>query len=143
MILDNKLYLSSEQSICNSGQTEYSTSYVDFGSAVNFGKGEPLAVVITVDELFAGTATTLTISLVTATASDLTTGQVILYSTPAIAKASLTAGRAPIILPVPPLAESGSDQQYFGIKYYGDNTFETTGKMTAYLTPQNGIQTNL
>jgi hypothetical protein len=143
MILDNKLYLSDAQTICNSGTTEYSTSYVDFGSAVNFGKGEPLAVVITVDELFAGTGTTLTISLVTATASDLTTGQVVLYSTPAIAKASLTAGRAPIVLPLPPLAESGSAQRYFGLKFVGDNTFETTGKMTAYLTEQNGIQTNV
>jgi hypothetical protein len=142
MILDDKLCLSDSQTICDSGQTEYSTA-IDMGIAKNMAKGEPLAVVITVDEVFAGSATTLTISLVTATASDLTTGQVVLYSTPAIAKASLTAGRKPIILPVPPRAESGSDQRYFGLKYYGDNTFQTTGKMTAYLQPQYAIQTNL
>ena len=143
MILDDKLCLSDAQGICNAGTTEYSTNYFDFGSANNWAKGEPMAVVITTDVLFAGTATTLTISLVTATASDLTTGQVVLYSTPAIAKASLTAGRAPIVLPVPPLAESGSAQRYFGIKYVGDNTFETTGSMTAYLVRQSDVQTNI
>ncbi len=142
MIPDASLYLSSNQSICDTGATEYSTA-IDFGSANNFAKGEPLAVFIAVTENFAGTGTTLTISLVTATASDLTTGQKVLYSTPAMAKASLTAGRAPIVLPLPPLAFEGSALRYFGLKYVGDNTFETTGKITAYLTPQNGIQTNL
>jgi hypothetical protein len=103
MITDNGLYFSDEQAVCNDGQTEYATNAIDVGSAVNMAKGEPLGVFITVDEVFAGTGTTLTISLVTATASDQTTGQEVLYSTPAIAKASLTAGRDPIILPIPPL----------------------------------------
>ncbi len=142
MILDNELCLSSAQRICDTGATEYS-SPIDLGVARNAAKGEPLAVVINFDEAFAGTGTTLTISLVTATASDLTTGQKVLYSTPAMAKASLTAGRAPLILPLPPLAFEGSAQRYFGLKYVGDNTFETTGKVTAYLQPQNAVQTNV
>ncbi len=142
MILDDKLVLCDAQAICDGAATEYSSA-IDLGSAKNFAKGEPLAAVIIVDEVFAGTGTTLTISPVTATASNLTTGQVTLYSTPAIAKASLTAGRAPIVLPLPPLAESGSAQRYFGLKFVGDNTFATTGKMTAYLCRQCDIQSNL
>ena len=141
MIIDNELLLSDEQAICDAGTTEYSTA-LDLSVARNVAKGEPLCVVIVVNEAFAGTGTTLTISLVTATASNLTTGQKVLYSTPAMAKASLTAGRTPIILPIPPEAFAGSGQRYFGLKYVGDNTFETTGQITAFVQPMSMIQAN-
>jgi hypothetical protein len=142
MYVDKEQVFSDAQTICNSGATEYATDAIDLKVAANIAKGEPLAVVFNVDESFAGTGTTLTISLVTATASDQTTGQKVLYSTPAMAKASLTAGRNPIILPLPPQAFDGSSLRYLGIKYAGDNTFETTGKITAFLQPMKAIQTN-
>lgn len=144
MILDKELLLCDAQAICDAGINEYSTYAIDLGVARYWAGGEPLAVVLTIDELFAGTAATLSISLVTATATNLITNQKILYAIPAIAKAKLTAGRKPIVLPVPPLAEMGSDQRYFGLMFIADSvSFETTGKVTAYLTPQSGIQTNL
>jgi len=133
MFVDDTLLLCDAQAICDAGTTEYSENAIDLGVARNIAKGEPLKVVIGVDEVFAGTGTTLTISVVTATNNDLTTGQVVLLSTPAIAKTSLTAGRIPIVITLPPLPESGGAQRYLGLKFVGDNTFQTTGKVTAFI----------
>ena len=133
MYIDKELLICNEQSICNEGTTEYSEYAIDTSVAKNIAKGRPLYMVIVVDEVFAGTGTTLTISLVTATNTNLTTGQVVLLSTPAIAKGSLTAGRIPIVLALPPLPESGGAQQFLGLNFVGDTTFETTGKVTAFL----------
>ena len=141
MYVDKELLLCDAQGICNAGATEYSENAIDLGAARNIAKGRTLYVVIIVDVLFAGTGTTLTISVVSATNNDLTTGQVVLIATPAIAKGSLTAGRVPIVLALPPLPESGGAQRYLGLKFVGDNTFETTGSVTAFLAldPQTNL----
>lgn len=142
MYVDDTLLLCDAQAICDEGATEYSENAINLGTARNIAKGRQLYVVIVTDVLFAGTGTTLTISVVTATADDLTTGQKVLISTPAIAKGSLTAGRIPIVLALPPLPESGGGLQYLGLKFVGDNTFETTGSITAFiaLDPQDNFQ---
>ena len=141
MYVDDELLLCDAQSICDGNQTEYSEKAINLGVARNIAKGKTLYVVMIVDVLFAGTATTLTISVVTASADDLTTDQEVLIATPAIAKGDLTAGRVPIVLALPPLPESGGAQKYLGLKFYGDNTFETTGSITAFiaLDPQTNI----
>lgn len=141
MYVDDTLLLCDAQPICDAGTTEYSENAIDLGTARNIAKGRPLYVVIVVPEIFAGTGTTLTISVVTATEDDLTTGQVVLLSTPAIAKGSLTAGRVPIVIALPPLPESGGALQYLGLKFVGDNTFETTGKIDAFIALD--AQTNI
>ena len=144
MYVDKQLLLSDEQAISASG-ANLSTNAIDLWSKAgvvrNAFKGTPLFLVVVVDVLFAGTGTTMQIRVITATNNDLTTGQVILMETPAIAKASLTAGRTLMVYALPPLPESGSAQRYLGCDFRTDNTFETTGKVTAFVTsePQTNV----
>ena len=132
-MLDKELLLCDAQRICDAGVTEYSEKAIDLGVARNIARGQTLYVVISVDVLFAGTGATLTISVVSASEDDLTTDQEVLIATPAIAKGVLTAGRVPIVLALPPLPASGGAQRYLGLVYVNDNTFETTGILTAFL----------
>uniref|UniRef100_A0A6M3JXK8 Uncharacterized protein n=1 Tax=viral metagenome TaxID=1070528 RepID=A0A6M3JXK8_9ZZZZ len=134
MYVDKELLVASELAVSASG-ANYSSA-VDLGVAANVAKGKPLYLVVVVDELFAGTGTTMQVRVVTATASNLITNQKILVETPAIAKASLTAGRDPIVLALPPMPESGGAQRYLGADFRTDNTFETTGKVTAFFTSE-------
>lgn len=135
MFVDKQLLISDAQAPSANGNN-YSTYSIDLSVARNVAKGKPLFLVVVVDVLFAGTGTTMQIRVLSATAENLVTNQKILVETPAIAKASLTAGRTPIVLALPPLPESGGAQQYIGANYFTDNTFETTGKVTAFFTSE-------
>lgn len=132
MYIDKELLMSSEQAISASGDN-LSTYSINLGAARNIAKGRPLYVVVVVDELFAGTGTTMQVKVISATNAALTAGVKTLVETAAIAKASLTAGRVPIVIALPPLPESGGAQQYLGLNFSTDNTFETTGKVTAFI----------
>jgi len=92
-------------------------------------------VVVDVDFTAAGAAT-MVIGLITDDAADLSSPTTIL-STPAIGKAALTAGRVPIVIPVPPnIAE-----QYLGLNYTVATGPMTAGKVTAFIAKD--IQSNL
>ena len=132
MYVDKELLVSDGQEPVASGDNE-STYSIDLGVARNIAKGRQLYFVVVIDEAFTGTGTTMAIEVVTATNENLTTGQKVLLTTPAIAKGSLTAGRIPIVIALPPLPESGGSQRYLGLVYVNDNTFETTGILTAFL----------
>jgi len=129
MIFDKQMELSNEQRVCNAGAAEESENVYDFGVVdPKIGKGEPMMFLFTVDEVFAGTATTLTITGQSssdnavadayANISGITIGP--------IAKALLVEGyNFTIVLPA-----FAAYERYFRFMYTGDNTFETTGKIS-------------
>lgn len=139
MIIDKELMVSNNQAISANG-ANYSTNAIDLSVARNIAKGEPLYLVVVVTELFAGTGTTMQIRVITATHENLTTNQVILVQTPALAKATLTKGRVPIVIALPPLPAAGGAQRYLGVDFRTDQTFEDTGRITAFVGI--GPQTN-
>ena len=135
MILDKTLLLSDEQAVT---ATAVSTNTIDLSAALrDIGAGEQIYAVVVVDVDFtAAGAATMVISLITDDAAALSSPTTIL-STPAIGKAALTAGRVPIVIPVPPnIAE-----QYLGLNYTVATGPMTAGKVTAFLA--HGVQTNL
>uniref|UniRef100_A0A6M3L3N4 Putative structural protein n=1 Tax=viral metagenome TaxID=1070528 RepID=A0A6M3L3N4_9ZZZZ len=139
MIIDKGLLVSNSQRVNNDNANEVSENAVDLSVARNIAAGETLYAIINIEVAPTGTGTTQQFQVITATNNDLTTGAVVLIETPAIAKASLTVGKT-IVLALPPLVISGGEQRYLGINYKGDNTFETTGTVSAFFG--NGPQTN-
>ena len=99
MYVDSQLMLSDAQAVTASAA---STNAVDLGpNGRQVAVGDPAYLFVTVDESFAAEgAATLTLAVQTSDASDFGTA-VTLLTTQAYAKASLTAGRTPIILALP------------------------------------------
>jgi hypothetical protein len=127
MYIDKEMELSLEQAVCNAGATEAST-YAKYVGA-NAGKGEPIEFLFTVTELFAGTATTLTITLQESSDNAVADAyaDIVGCSTGAIPKAALVVGYQ-FTLKLP-----DSHEAYVQVLYTGDNTFETTGKITCQM----------
>ena len=92
MITDALLQLSSAQAVTASA---VSTNTIDLGSAQDKSPGGEMFAVFTIDESFA-TATSVQFQIITSAAANLGSPTV-LAETPAIAIASLTAGRAPLV----------------------------------------------
>jgi len=128
MFVDKELLLSDEQAICNAG-SELSENIIDLGVAKNIAKGRQLYVIIIVDESVA-TATSIDFQLMTDDTTTVSSGA-IMVSTGAIARASLTAGRAPIVLPVGDALNSA--ERYIGLYYVLAGSNATAGKVTAFI----------
>jgi hypothetical protein len=115
--------------------------YVSGGISNDIGTGEPLAIVIAIGVAadFTTTDETYLFQAITATATDLTTGQKIVASTTTYAGAGpvgiLSAGRV-LVLPIPP---GSIDQRYVGAKYTGAGTTPTI-TVTAWIAPMSMIQ---
>lgn len=129
MILDAHQQFSDAQALT---ATAASTNYVDLGVDRDMGKGEPLAVVITVGTALAGTSPTFQPSIETddnssfSSASTIITGQS--YS-------SLAAG-AKIVVPLP-----HTNERYVRVKYTLGGT-SPTATVDAYLQPMSMIDSN-
>jgi len=136
MILDKELLLSDEQDAKANG-SKVSTDTIDLSVAGrDIGAGEQLYAVVVVDAYTAGSNTSLTISVITSASADLSSPTTII-STPAIAAADISAGRAPIVLPIPPNVIT---QRYLGLNY-ACATAATALTVTAFVA--HGVQTNL
>ena len=136
MIYDSLGYLSQSQAVTATAESTY---YVDLGVAGrDVGTGEQLYVVVVVNTEMdsAGEAATLTIALQTDTEVTFT-GATTLLSTRAYAESTLTAGRAPIVIPIP----MGDAERYMRLYYTVGTESFTTGNIDAFIT--TGVQTNL
>ena len=131
MIRDSELIMSGTmvagvetgQRISSSGATA-STDYIDaLAKGDAFKSGARVHVVAT--ELFAGTGTTITVALETGSTNSCGTT---LISTAAIAKASTVAGTVLLDAAIPL-----GCLRYLRMVYTADNTFETTGRISAYI----------
>ena len=128
MFVDKQLLLSDAQVICNSG-SELSENIIDLSAAKNIAKGRQGYVVIIVDTAFT-TATSIDFQLMTHTTTTVSSGS-IMVSTGAIAIASLTAGRAPIVLPVGDALSTA--KQYIGLYYVLAGSNASAGAVTAFI----------
>jgi len=128
MFIDSLLLLSDSQIICNAA-TELSTNTVNLGAARKVWGGKQLYVVIVIDVTIAS-VTSINFQVVTDTEETLSTPTVQI-ETGAIAQASLTAGRAPIVIPIG--SALGTEEQYLGINYVLAGSPNATGKVTAFV----------
>ncbi len=128
MYIDSLLLLSDAQVICNAA-TELSTNTVNLGAARKVWGGKQLYVVIIVDTALVG-PTSINFQVVTDTEATLSTPTVQI-ETGAIATASLTLGRAPIVIPVG--SALGTEEQYLGINYVLAGSVASAGAVTAFV----------
>ena len=128
MYIDSLLLLSDAQIICNAA-TELSTNTIDLGAARKIWGGKQLYVVIVIDVAIAS-VTSINFQVVTDTEATLSSPTVQI-ETGAIAQASLTAGRAPIVIPIG--SALGTEERYLGINYVLDGSVNATGKVTAFV----------
>jgi len=137
MYIDKELLLSGTlsagvrtgQLICNAG-SEYSESTIDLGAAKNLSKGKQLYVVVIIDKEI-DTVTSVDFRVVTDDSATLAASTV-QASTGAIAQASLTANRAPIVIPVG--SALGVKEQYLGMYYViPDSNYNVAGRVTAFV----------
>jgi hypothetical protein len=129
MFVDRNLLFDSELDLGDAAGDRCSTYSVDLGAAKDIARGRQLYVVIIIDETFA-TSTSINFQFVTDTLATLASPTV-QCETGAIAIASLTAGRAPIVLPVGTCIDT--EEQYCGLYYDETGTGSTAGKVTAFL----------
>ena len=126
MIIDKQCELSSAQRVCNSGATEVSDNVYDTSIvSPNLGTGEPITFLFTVITVFAGTATTLTVTIQECDTVGGSYADVVGATSGAIAKATLVAGYQ-FMITLPGI----TTERFLNVMYTGDNTFETTGTIT-------------
>lgn len=125
MLTDALLQLSSAQAVTVSA---VSTNTIDLSKARDLGHGKQLYAVFTVDTTAtAGGAATVTFQVVSSAAANLGSPTVRIQ-TDAIAISELTAGRKPIVVPIPP---GVLNAQPIGQRYLGANYVVATGPLTA------------
>lgn len=134
MIMDANLILSENQAITATAISAnvinwpaLSTVYGEDAPPVrNLGAGNPLPLLIQATEDFA-TLTSLTITLETADNDALSSGAVVLGTTPAIAVADLTAGWRTTL----PFIPDATMKRYFGLRFTVAGSNATAGRITA------------
>lgn len=132
MILDALLQLSSAQAVT---ATAVSTNTIDLSQNRDIGAGTDLYAAIQVDtSATAAGAATVTFQIITSANANLSSPTVI-GQTDAIPKTDLTAGRKPIIIPIPAstLLSQPIGQRYLGIQYTVGTGPLTAGAFTAYI----------
>lgn len=128
---DNLLKLSAAQAVT---ATAVSTNTIPLGNARDIGPGEQLFANITVDvAATAAGAATVTFEVITSALADLSTPTVV-AATGAIGIASLTIGRDPINIAIPPHISQEKGQAYIGVRYTVATGPLTAGSFTCYLS---------
>jgi len=129
MIIDYNNLFDSELDLGDAAGSRCSTYSVDLGAAKDIARGRQLYLVIVIDETFA-TSTSINFQFVTDTVATLASPTV-QCETGAIAIASLTAGRTPIVLPIGTAIDT--EEQYCGVYYTEAGSGSTAGKVTTFL----------
>ena len=135
MYIDKNLVVSGTRSTAAvwTGQviqdTELSDYSIDLDATKNLSKGKQLYFVVIIDTAFA--AATVNFQVVTAANAALTTTLTVQMETGAIPYASLTAGRAPIVIPIG--SALGTEQRYLGLKYTLVGGGAETGAVIAFV----------
>ena len=131
MLVDSQLLLSDQQDAKANG-SKVSTNTIDMSVANrDIGAGVTLYAVVVIDAYTAGTNTAVTISVITDNDAALGSPTTIL-STPAIAAADISAGRVPIVIPIPPNLIT---ERYLGLNY-NCATAATALNVTAFIAKE-------
>jgi hypothetical protein len=142
MIFSKQLLFSDAQAVT---ATAASTDKIDLGAtgtvlgaaaalSRDIGPGTPIPILIQAVETFA-TLTSLTITIETSDNADLSSSTVV-YSTGAVAAASLVAGWKTPVIYIP----TGVTKRYLGLRYTVGGSNATAGKITAGIV--GAVQTN-
>ena len=133
MIVDDLLKLSDAQAVT---ATAVSTNTIDLSQARDVGAGKDLFAVVSVPTgVTAAGAATVTFQVISSPNANLSS-PTILGQTEPIGKAELTAGRKPIVLPIPAaiLNTQPIGQRYLGVQYTVATGPLTAGAFTCYVT---------
>lgn len=133
MLVDALLQLSNAQAVTASA---VSTNTVDLGTSRDLGPGKQLFAVFSVDTtVTAAGAATVNFQVISSAAANLGSATV-LGQTDAIGKAELTAGRKPIVVPIPSAVLNAQPigQRYLGVNYSVATGPLTAGAFTCYIT---------
>ena len=133
MYVDKQCLLSDAQDLSQDAGNFYSTNTYNLGHTKDPGTGNPLYVVICVDEAFTS-AGSATVKFVVIDEADTTLddSSVEIIATRAIAYTTLTAGKV-IVIPIP---AGLITQQYIGLKYVIGTATTTAGTVTAFVALQ-------
>jgi hypothetical protein len=132
MYLDSLLLLSSGQDFSQTTGDYYSTNVVNTGTTTgDLGAGEPLYLIICVDEAFTSSSSTATVkfSVIDEADNTLDSSSVEIVSTDAIIVTTLTLGKI-IVLPIP---VGLITQQYIGMRVDIGTDTTTAGTVTAFI----------
>lgn len=134
MLLDKELVFSDSQVVTTAAATG-STNYLDLLAAGDIGVGEPLWAVGLVSEAVtaSGGAANVTFALQVDDNTSFSTATTI-FTTAAIAKATLVLGYRFMAVRVPPIP-AGAKERYMRALITPDTNDLTTGKFTIFLTP--------
>uniref|UniRef100_A0A6M3J1P4 Uncharacterized protein n=1 Tax=viral metagenome TaxID=1070528 RepID=A0A6M3J1P4_9ZZZZ len=138
MILDKLLEMSNGQAITIDAISDYSVG-IDVVKR-EIGKGKQLYAVVVIDTAAnaADAAKTITFSVISDSTANLATSAVVQASTRAYTGAVITAGREPIVIPIPPISLETTDL-YYGMQYDVSATF-TSFTLSAYIAVE--VQSN-
>jgi hypothetical protein len=146
-LFDAMFEMSDDQDIgANSASsTEASTNVICFSQAdLEMGAGEPLWVNVKMgtEALLSTGAATLTVALCRDTDGTIDSSSTVIWQTPAIAKASLTAGAWIIRMPLP---YNVDEDAYIGLLYTVGAHASTAGTVDAWLDhgPQSSFDTQV
>lgn len=130
MYVDRNLLFSDGQDLSQTEASYYSSNALDLGSTLDLGKGEPMTLVVCVDEAFdSAGAATLKIEIIDEEDKTLDGSSIVIVSTRALAYTLLTLGVI-ITLPIP---AGIITQQFIGVKYTIGGATTTAGTVTAFL----------
>jgi len=146
-IFDAMLELSDNQDIgtCSAAESDASTNVIYFtDSDLEMGAGEPLwlNVKMGTEALLSTGSATVTVSLRRDTDSTIDTDSTVIYTTPAIAKASLTAGAWILRMPLP---YNVDEDAYVGLLYTIGTSDSSAGTVDAWIDhgPQSSFDTQV
>ena len=132
MLIDSLLVLMDGEDLSVGIGQVYSSNVINTSTVVgDFGAGEPLYLIICVDEAFTSSGSTATVkfSLVDSASTTIDSGSVEIVSTDTLVVTRLPLGKI-IVLPVP---AGLITQQYLGVRVdIGVDTTDT-GKVTAFI----------
>ena len=137
MLIDNHNVFEMAMDCSAAAGTDYASGCINTGAANDIGAGQPTYCVINVTVDFASTdSATLQFQLLEDSDTGIDGSSIVLSQTELFAYATMTAGRDPIVIPVP----SGVALQYLGLGVITGSHTTTAGTIDAYLV--HDVQTN-
>jgi hypothetical protein len=128
MLIDERLTFAWDEAPEGSAGTTVLGDVIDLTEEVDQGEGYPLYLVIKIGTATAG-GTSIDFQLITADNAALSSGDVTLYSTGAIATAAMTAGATVAMIAIP----KADYKRYLGMKITEVGTF-SAGTIKAFIT---------
>lgn len=137
MILDERTEFADATALNTGGAATYNVGDVidtqvgSLNTTLNFGQGQPLYLVISIDTAVAGTSSTVAFKLVSDdSATPSTSTSTVHYTSAVIPEATLVAGYRAVCVALP----WGNYERYLGVQQVTGTAALSAGKINAFLT---------